>query len=244
MDEKHRHDQAHAHGNESAGSDGGRRTFLKGALVTGGALASASTLAPGLISSAQAQGATAPMDRRNHYYVPATDKTVHWGYLSKSLKPVIEMDSGDYVTIEALTHHANDDAERMVKGDPGAESVYLWTKDKKGVNRRGAGPIDGKLLGRGSGEGFGVHICTGPVYVRNAEPGDIIELRIMDVKPRPCANLAYVGKAFGSNASAWWGFHYKELITDPKPREVITIYEIDATGQRNWASALYNFRRA
>ena len=43
----------------------------------------------------------------------------------------------------------------MVKGDPGAESVFLWTRDRKGVNRRGAGPVDGKLLGRGSGEGFG-----------------------------------------------------------------------------------------
>ena len=58
---------------------------------------------------------------------------------------------------------------------------------KKGVNRRGVGPIDGKLLGRGAGEGFGVHICTGPVYIRGAEPGDILEVRIMDVKPRPCA---------------------------------------------------------
>jgi hypothetical protein len=29
------------------------------------------------------------------------------------LKPQLEVDSGDYVTIEALTHHANDDAERM-----------------------------------------------------------------------------------------------------------------------------------
>ncbi|HTB39072.1 MAG TPA: acetamidase/formamidase family protein, partial [Reyranella sp.] len=45
-----------------------------------------------------------------------------------------------------------------------------------------------------------------------------------------------------SNAAAWWGFHYKELITEPKPREVVTIYEIDATGQRNWAKAVYNFQ--
>jgi hypothetical protein len=149
------------------------------------------------------------------------------------LKPLVEIDSGDHVTIEVLTHHANDDAERMIKGDPGAESVFLWTKDKKDVDRRGAGPVDGKLLGRGSDEGFGVHICT----VRGAELGDILEVRIMDVKPRPCANPAYAGKAFGSNTAAWWGYHYKDLLTEPKPREVITIYEIDATGQRNSATA-------
>ena len=177
-----------------------------------------------------------------YHYLPANADTVHWGYFSKLLKPQLEVDSGDYVTIEAVTHHAGDDTERMVKGDPGVESIYLWTKDKKGVNRRGAGPIDGKLLGRGAGEGFGVHICTGPVFIRNAEPGDILEVRIMDVKPRPCANPAYAGKSFGSNAAAWWGFHYKELITDPKPREVCTIYEIDTSGQRNWAQAVYNFR--
>src|SRR5256885_1197539 len=110
------------------------------------------------------------------------------------------------------------------------------------AERRSAGPMDGKLLGRGAGEGFGVHICTGPVFVRNAEPGDVLEVRIMDVKPRPSANPAYPGRAFGSNAAAWWGFHYKDLITEPKEREVITIYEVDATGQRNWARAVYNFR--
>ena len=141
-----------------------------------------------------------------------------------------------------MTHHAGDDVESMVKGDPGLESIYLWTTDKKGVNRRGAGAIDGKLLGRGAGEGFGVHILTGPVFIRGAEPGDFIEVRIMDVKPRPCANPAYPGKSFGSNAAAWWGFHYNDLLTEPKPREVCTIYEIDSSGQQNWARAVYNFR--
>ena len=219
--------------------DGERRSFLKSAFVASGGAAAAWAGGGSLVSPASAQSHTG---RSAYHYLPATADTVHWGYFSKLLKPQLEIDSGDYVTIEALTHHANDDAERMVKGDPGAESVFLWTKDKKGVNRRGAGPIDGKLLGRGSGEGFGVHICTGPVYMRDAEPGDILEVRIMDVKPRPCANPTYAGKSFGSNAAAWWGFHYKELITEPKPREVITIYEIDTSGQRNWAQAIYNFR--
>jgi len=56
----------------------------------------------------------------NHYYVPATDKTVHWGYFSKLLKPLVEVSSGDFVTVETLTHHANDDADRM-----GPEHVTL-----------------------------------------------------------------------------------------------------------------------
>ncbi len=202
--------------------DAERRSFLKSAFAAGGGAAAAWAATGGTLISPAAAQSTAPQPGRpTYHYLPATADTVHWGYFSKLLKPQLEVDSGDYVTIEALTHHANDDAERMVKGDPGAESVFLWTKEKKGVNRRGAGPVDGKLLGRGAGEGFGVHICTGPVFVRGAEPGDILEVRIIDVKPRPCANPAYAGKAFGSNAAAWWGFHYKELLTEPKPREVM-----------------------
>ena len=87
-----------------------------------------------------------------------------------------------------------------------------------------------------------MHICTGPVAVKGAEPGDILEVRILDVQPRPCANPKFKGKSFGSNAAAWWGFHFNDLIEEPKKREVITIYEIDASGERDWAKALYNFR--
>jgi acetamidase/formamidase len=177
-----------------------------------------------------------------HHVLPATAETVHWGYFSNALKPKIEIDSGDLITIEALTHHANDDAERMIAGDPGAESVFHWTRDVKKVDRRGAGPMDASLFGRGAGEGLGVHICTGPVYVRGAEPNDVLEVRILDVRPRPAARPHYAGRAFGSNAAAWWGYHYHDLLTEPKPREVVTIYEIDATGERNWAKAVYSYR--
>jgi len=224
-----------------AESDPARRDFLKGALTVGGAAASIGTVGISSVVSAQAQPGKVP-GARNHYYVPATDKTVHWGYFSKLLKPLVEVNSGDFVSIEVLTHHANDDAERMVTGDPGAESVFYWDKQRKGVDRRGAGPMQPTLFGRGAGEGLGVHICTGPVGVRRAEPGDILEVRIIDVRPRPCSNPRFKGKSFGSNAAAWWGFHYKDLLTDPKPREVITIYEIDPSGERNWAQAVYNFR--
>lgn len=178
----------------------------------------------------------------SHHHLPATDKTVRWGYFSKSIPPVLQVHSGDLVTIETLTHHAGDDYARMIQGDPGAESVYAWDNKQKNVNRRGAGPMDASVYGRGAGEGFGVHILTGPIYVCDAEPGDILEVRILDMYPRPSRNPSYQGKTFGSNAAAWWGYHYKLLQTAPKPREVITIYEVDATGKQDWARAVYNYR--
>src|ERR1700693_4834052 len=220
-----------------------RRSFLRSSFAAAGGAAAMTAGGISLVTPQMAAAAEKNQPaKRSYHHLPANADTVHWGYFSKQLKPQVEIDSGDFITIEALTHHANDDAERMVKGDPGAESVFLWTKEKKGVNRRGAGPMDASLFGRGAGEGMGVHICTGPVYVRGAQEGDVIELRIIDVAFRPSANPNYPGKAFGSNAAAWWGFHYKDLLTDPKPRAVVPIYEVDATGERNWAKAVYNFR--
>lgn len=176
------------------------------------------------------------------HFLPANADTVHWGYFSQSLAPELTVDSGDIITVETLTHHANDDAERMVAGDPGAESVFAWTEEGKGVERRGAGPLDASVFGRGAGEGFGVHILTGPIYINGAEPGDVLEVQILDAVPRPSGNPEYAGKTFGSNAAAWWGYHYGDMIEEPNPREVITIYEIDATGEQNWAEAVYNYR--
>jgi acetamidase/formamidase len=161
-----------------------------------------------------------------HYKIAAGPETVHWGFYSKNLAPQVAVNSQDYVTLETITHHAGDDYERMAAGDPAIESIYHWTAAEKTVSDRGPG----------------VHILTGPVYVCGAEPGDLLEVRIIDLKPRPSANPLYPGKAFGSNAAAWWGFHYDNLKEDPNPREVITIYEMDATGQENWAKAVYRYR--
>jgi acetamidase/formamidase/AraC-like DNA-binding protein len=188
---------------------------------------------------------TKDVGRPRHHLLRATANTIHWGYFSHDLKPVLEVNSGDSVTIETLTQHAADDWARMVEGDPGAESVFHWTAERKNVNRRGAGPMDASIYGRGAGEGFGVHICTGPIAVRGAQPGDVLEVRIIDIHPRRCANPKFAGRAFGSNAAAWWGFHYRELLTEPKPREVVTIYELDAeppAGETACARAVYNFR--
>ncbi len=177
----------------------------------------------------------------DHYHLPANAQTVHWGYMSRTLPPALFVEPGATITIETLTQHAGDDWDRMVAGDPGAESVFAWTPDHKGVERRGAGPMNASVFGRGAGEGFGVHICTGPIHVRGAESGDILEVEFLDIAPRPSGNPAYAGKAFASNASAWWGYQYNDLLDHPERRETITIFEIDLDNP-DVARPLYNFR--
>ena len=86
--------------------------------------------------------------------------------------------------------------------------------------------MNASVFGRGAGEGFGVHICTGPIAVNDAQPGDVLEVRILDIVPRPSRNPQYEGRVFGSSVAAWWGYHYDELLTGTKPREVVTIFEI------------------
>ena len=110
----HENAPATDHGETEAGTAtaSDRRRFLKGTLVAGSAAASLVGLAGNHVSMARAQGlqASAGVGARKHYHIPVSDQTVHWGYFSKSLPPVVEVESGDFVTIETLTHHANDDA--------------------------------------------------------------------------------------------------------------------------------------
>ena len=177
-----------------------------------------------------------------HHYLAADASRVHWGYFSRSLPPQIEIGSGDTITIETLTQHASDDPERMIKGDAGAESVFHWTRDQKNVDRRGAGPLDASIYGRGAGEGFGVHICTGPVAVKDAEPGDVLEIRILDIVPRASRSPDFTGRVFGSSVTAWWGYHYKEFLAEQNAHEVVTIYEIVDDSDEPHARALYSYR--
>lgn len=181
-------------------------------------------------------------DTPTHHVLRATPRTVHWGYFSNELSPVLIVRSGDTVTVDTLTQHASDDPARMIAGDADAEAVFHWTATDKAIDRRGAGPMDASIYGRGAGEGFGVHILTGPIMVEAAQPGDILEIEILDLAPRPSQAPAYAGRCFASNAATWWGRHYDDLLSEPRPREIVTIYEIVECGGRPCAHALHSFR--
>jgi acetamidase/formamidase len=72
----------------------------------------------------------------------------------------------------------------------------------------------------------GPHIMTGPIYVEDARPGDMLEVSYLSMTPR-CR--------YGSNLAANWGYLYKEL----GGKDRVTIYRIDAAA--NTAEALYAY---
>jgi acetamidase/formamidase len=122
----------------------------------------------------------------------ATPATVQWGYFDASTPPVAHVNSGDIVMIECLAHHAGDAPDLMV--DDGVRSVY------EAIPREQRAP--------------GVHIVTGPIFVRGAEPGDTLECRVLNLEPR---------LPFGSNFSANWGLLYEEF----EQTEHVVVFEAD-----------------
>lgn len=135
----------------------------------------------------------------------ATPETVHWGYFSASRAPALRVASGDIIRAEAVTHHAGDAPELMM--DAGVQAIF------DGV------PVEDRNPG--------VHILTGPIYVEGAKPGDILEVRYLQMTPR-CR--------FGSNLAAHWGHLYKDF-----GKERVTIYRMDEACQTAEAVFAYDF---
>src|SRR5690349_23826240 len=95
------------------------------------------------------------------YELKLTPANVHWGYYDARLKPVLKIASGDTVRIETMVAGG---LERLkMAGVPDAEIPDSLTQVENTVTDRGPG----------------AHPLTGPIYVEGAEPGDIVEIRMM-----------------------------------------------------------------
>ena len=92
----------------------------------------------------------------------ATPAACVWGYIDRDTPAVLEVDAGDIIEIEAITHHAGDAPDLLM--DDGIRSIWA------GIEESDHGP--------------GVHVLTGPIAVRGARPGDTLMVRILDMHPR------------------------------------------------------------
>jgi acetamidase/formamidase len=95
----------------------------------------------------------------------ATPDTVAYGYYWSEAKPVLRIASGDIIDVDTLL--TNSPAGLSRAGVPD-EKIQQSLKD---VVANVTGPRRGP----------GGHILTGPVYVEGAEPGDVLEVKILSI---------------------------------------------------------------
>ena len=124
-------------------------------------LIAAAALAVFAAAPALAQKKPAAAAQGKHHQLPATLETVQWGWLDPKEPPKLQVESGDTISIETMMH-----AHNKVQAGITMDQI---------VDLRKANP------------GGGPHSVTGPIFVLGAEPGDVMEVRILKIVPRSFA---------------------------------------------------------
>ncbi|CAO5182855.1 hypothetical protein FAIPA1_40271 [Frankia sp. AiPs1] len=113
------------------------------------------------------------------HYLPSTPETVTWGELPNALsRPVLSVDSGATVTVDTVSQEG-------ILGDQGRDPDAFLA---------GLGVASAEVLAdaraiaaSGLPHQFGVdapHVVTGPLLVRDAEPGDVLRIEVVSLHPR------------------------------------------------------------
>ena len=97
----------------------------------------------------------------SYHAISATPETMVWGYLAATARPVIEVKSGDTVSLAC-----------MPAGGPASLPA-----DRSMVPAAYLAAIE--MLPQGPG----AHFVTGPVFVSGAERGDTLQVEILSVEP-------------------------------------------------------------
>jgi acetamidase/formamidase len=99
------------------------------------------------------------------HVLKVTPQTIAWGYYWSAAKPVLTIKSGDTVEIQT------------VSGNPDRREQAGWPSDQIPPELRTIYkeiPQDQR--------GPGGHLLTGPVAIEGAEPGDVLEVRIREIR--------------------------------------------------------------
>jgi acetamidase/formamidase len=111
----------------------------------------------------------------------ATPKTVTFGYYDPAVPPAIQIRSGDIVDLHTF----------IANGYPRLKSAGLTAaKTEPGLIA-----IDDALR---PGKGEGAHFLTGPIFVATAEPGDMLQIDILNI--RLSSDYAFNGFSAGGGA--------------------------------------------
>lgn len=122
--------------------------------------------------------AVAAQNRPAFHHLEPTPQTVAWGYYDAAAPPVLRVASGD--TVEVHTLITSSPARLEAAGVPPGQVEQALRDIYTQVTNKGPGG----------------HILNGPIFVAGAEPGDVLEVRILAA--RLAVPYAYNGFRPGS----------------------------------------------
>jgi len=113
------------------------------------------------------------------HQLKATPKTVVIGHYSPDTPPVLRVQSGDTVEVQTVSGRPADFEKLGVAKDQIPAVLYAIREEVKD-------------------RGPGGHILTGPIFIEGAEPGDTLEVRILEIR----MDVAYAYNVFGPSTGA------------------------------------------
>jgi acetamidase/formamidase len=113
-----------------------------------------------LVTASVAQGQPA---EPAHHILQATPKTVTWGRYDPNTPPVLRIKSGDIVEVHTLI---TSNPSRLEGAGVPPDQVEQSLRD---------------IVREVTDKGPGGHILTGPIFVEGAEPGDVLEVRLLSI---------------------------------------------------------------
>jgi acetamidase/formamidase len=124
---------------------------------------------------AAGSGTTVAAQDADHF-VPSRPETVSWGWFPLDKPPVLTIDSGDTVRIDTLSHAGatQNDHPDLSLGLLGVTPNEILPDVLDFWGSRRGRPREGR-----SG-----HVITGPIAVRGAEPGDVLEIQVLEIATR------------------------------------------------------------
>ena len=122
------------------------------------------------------------------HLLPATLDTTQWGWFDNAQPPVLRVKSGDTVVLETMMHSHN----QVVPG------TTIEQIKKTRTDFPGRGP----------------HTLTGPIYIEEAQPGDVLKVTLNKIVPRAYATNFNVPGMFGEFPTVYADGQVKYLYLD------------------------------
>ena len=106
--------------------------------------------------------------------IRTTPENMVWGYYGADVPPIATIQDGETVAIQAVNMAG------VSRKDPEA----FFKNNNLPVDEQAQDMFDIIKNVKAEPSGLSGHMLTGPIYIEGAEPGDMLEVRILDITPR------------------------------------------------------------